>query len=412
VAADRTLRAPLDRVPRPWAARFRRIGRLAAERGLSAGLVGGCVRDLFLRRSPLDWDVVVESRSAGTSRGGRDGTVGALVKEAASDFRAEVVAHPAFLTYALRFPDGASLDVATARRETYPSPASLPVVEPASLADDFARRDFAVNAMAADLAPARWGALIDPCGGFADLRQGVLRVLHPRSFEDDPTRLFRAARYAGRYSWSLEAGTQAAAQAAVDADLPLRLSPARRRAELERLLEERDPRPALRLLSRWGAWNAWSPHWQWRPSFETAWPSPGPEPVLYGLLTLCEGSAPQEAVADLRALEFPGASAETVRRVLAWRAPLRKGGPGDAPPARLSPAESRFLRRAVGAKLVRRWGQSAPLLDGDDLRRLGYPPGPLYHEVLRSLRSARWRGEVRTRADETRHVIDNFPRKK
>src|SRR5690606_25329122 len=97
--------------------------------------------------------------------------------------------------------EGHEVDLAGARRETYPEPGALPVVEPAdSIEQDLARRDFTINAMALSLDdPAE---PIDPHGGAADLDAGLLRVLHPGSFADDPTRALRAARYAARFGFA------------------------------------------------------------------------------------------------------------------------------------------------------------------------------------------------------------------
>src|SRR5262249_56069710 len=85
-------------------------------------------------------------------------------------------------------------------------PGAVPRVLPAAIADDLKRRDFTVNAMAIELSSRDFG-LIDPLGGRLDLARRRLRVLHPLSFVEDPTRIFRAARYAARLGLSLDAAT-------------------------------------------------------------------------------------------------------------------------------------------------------------------------------------------------------------
>ena len=229
-----------DRLPAGWARRIERVGDAADARGQAAVLVGGSVRDLLLNRPPKDWDVVVE------------GAAGPVVRDVAAAEDARVESHPAFLTFAIHFKDGTSLDVATARTETYARPGALPTVRPAALAEDFARRDFTVNAMACRATPADRGRLEDPLGGRADLDRGLVRALHPKSFEDDPTRLYRAARYAARYGWSVEPDTAGWIDRAVREDRPALLSPVRRRNELFHLLEEDRPLAALQLLETWG----------------------------------------------------------------------------------------------------------------------------------------------------------------
>src|SRR5918994_4949551 len=161
-----------------------------AAAGLPAYLVGGAVRDLLLGEARADLDVAVE------------GEIGSLTEALGG----ELVEHERFATASVRV-GGLHVDIARARAETYPSPGALPEVRPAPIADDLARRDFTINAMAVPLAGEP--DLIDPHGGLADLREGLMRVLHELSFIDDPTRALRAARYAARLGFGLEPGTRA-----------------------------------------------------------------------------------------------------------------------------------------------------------------------------------------------------------
>ncbi len=194
-------------------------------------LVGGAVRDLLLGRGRSDVDLVV---------------VGDAAALAARLGAAKTVEHERFATAKVEL-DGHQVDIATARAETYPQPGALPEVEPATeIETDLARRDFTINAMAVPLRGAV--SLIDPYGGRADLEAGVLRALHARSFIDDPTRALRAARYAARFGFGLEPGTEG----------PLRrtdletVSDDRRRADLLRLAAEPEPARGFELLAAWG----------------------------------------------------------------------------------------------------------------------------------------------------------------
>src|SRR5439155_10069056 len=137
-------------------------------------------------------------------------------------------------------------DLAAARSEAYPHPGALPEVRPASLIDDFARRDFTLNAMAVPMTGEP--RLIDPHGGLADLERGLLRTLHPGSMLDDPTRALRAARYAGRYGLRPEPET---AHQICAADLST-VSADRVEAELRRLAAEERPRRGLEIAGEWG----------------------------------------------------------------------------------------------------------------------------------------------------------------
>jgi tRNA nucleotidyltransferase (CCA-adding enzyme) len=193
-------------------------------------LVGGAVRDLLLGRGRVDVDLVVEGDAA----------------TLAERLGAEVRSHERFATAKVRL-DGHEVDIASARSERYPQPGALPVVEAAAtVEEDLGRRDFTVNAMAIPLAGAP--RLIDPHGGQADLTAKRLRVLHPRSFEDDPTRAIRAARYAARFGFELEPETERLLRT-TDLDT---VSADRREAEMLRLAAEPSAPEAYRLLGEWG----------------------------------------------------------------------------------------------------------------------------------------------------------------
>jgi tRNA nucleotidyltransferase (CCA-adding enzyme) len=201
----------------------------AAAGGAPVYAVGGPVRDLLRGAPSRDADLAVEGDA-----------VGLAGRLAAALGGARVTIHRAFGTAVVRGP-GVRIDIAATRRERYPRPAALPIVEPAGIGDDLARRDFTVNALAAALTGRRFGEVLDPFGGRADLASGVLRVLHPASFRDDPTRLFRAVRYAARLGLTIDAATDALAREAIAAALVGELSGARVRAELVALLGESVP---------------------------------------------------------------------------------------------------------------------------------------------------------------------------
>ncbi len=192
---------------------------VARREGVDAYLVGGLVRDLLLARPTRDLDLVV------IGEGPR------FAAALAAELEGRLRRHPRFLTAEIELARGSVLDVATARSESYSAPAALPEVQPASLEEDLARRDFSVNALAMPLddEPPR---LIDPLGGLADLERGSLRVLHPGSFHDDPTRAFRGARFEKRLGFAMQPETLALLAEALAAGVLDRLSGSRLRAEL------------------------------------------------------------------------------------------------------------------------------------------------------------------------------------
>ncbi len=222
MSADPSLTAALGRIPLE--------GLREALRNVDAFLVGGSVRELARGVQPTgDLDVAV------------DGDLDPILEHLGLPARR----HARFETATVDL-DGQGVDLARTRAESYPHPGALPVVEPAGIDRDLARRDFTVNSMAVRLhGPVE---LLDPFGGEADLRSGVLRVLHDRSFIDDPTRSIRAARYSARLGLAPDEKTLALLRA-TDLDT---ISADRRDAELARLASEDEAAEGFGLLSEWG----------------------------------------------------------------------------------------------------------------------------------------------------------------
>jgi tRNA nucleotidyltransferase (CCA-adding enzyme) len=223
---------------------LRDVGAAAARCGADAWAVGGAVRDAVLEHPNKDLDVTVCGDAM---------SVAAALRDA---WGAEMEGHAAFSTATLRRADGFLVDIVRARSEAYPTPGALPVITPDGLDADLRRRDFSINAMAASLGAEDFGALTDPVGGMDDLLERRLRILHPGSFVDDPTRLFRAARYATRYGLRPDDATDAAARTAVASGALATVSHDRIRREIERTCEERHWAAALAWLNTWGIWEA------------------------------------------------------------------------------------------------------------------------------------------------------------
>jgi len=241
---------------------LRVAGKVGEGLGTPAYAVGGFVRDLLTGAAPPDLDLpdvdlVVEG----------DGVV--FARRLAEEIGGTVLVHRSFGTASIeagRAPAGAGLDgvalgrvdVASARREHYPAAGALPEVEPAELLEDLRRRDFSVNAMALALAPDRFGRLLDPLGGQADVRRRRLRALHPLAFVEDPTRVFRGARYASRLGFRPDTATLAAIRLAVERRDYVALSGQRLWREVELAAAEPRARRVFEQLVRWKAPNLWN----------------------------------------------------------------------------------------------------------------------------------------------------------
>jgi tRNA nucleotidyltransferase (CCA-adding enzyme) len=211
-------------------------------------LVGGSVRDILLGEPNFDVDIVVE------------GDAIALANALANKLDGRVRAHRTFGTAVVLFGDDERVDVVTARSESYHAPAVLPTVEPGTIDEDLHRRDFTINAMAVSLEGDAVGELVDPFGGRADLDAGRIRILHDRSFIDDPTRILRAIRYEDRYGFRMDDDTVRLARECIATGHVGDLSGARLRDELEALLSEGDVSHAIPRLSELGAEREVHPH--------------------------------------------------------------------------------------------------------------------------------------------------------
>ncbi len=328
-------------------------------------LVGGAVRDLLLGGGRADLDVVVV------------GELAALADELGAETLSE---HERFATAKVRLGEH-ELDIARARSETYPHPGALPEVSPAGgIEADLARRDFTINAMAIPLR--RTAKLIDPHGGLADLERGKLRVLHAGSFADDPTRAIRAARYAARFGFDLDAETTELIRGA-DLDA---VSADRRRAELLRLAAEPTAPRGLALLAGWGLVE----------------PREG-------------GVALADKVAELLGTPLWSEIAERDEVVLAaalgpvggerelGAARPRRPSEGQRLAAGGSPVEL-VLARAMGAEwlddYLAEWRSVRLRIDGDDLLAAGVPPGPAIGRGLDAALRMRLDGEIAGREQE------------
>lgn len=225
------------------------IGQIASQGGMRAYIVGGGVRDWLMGHEETeDLDIVVEGNGIDLARIiGR--TLGGAV-EAHQQFGTAAVLLPASrqpsthgrgVTGGVPAPRTVRVDVATARTETYPKPAAYPRVSPGTLKEDLARRDFTINAIAMAITPGQVGTLVDPFHGSRDIQGKVLRVLHPRSFLDDPSRMLRGVRFAQRFGLRWEPATAWAARQAIAAGALGWLNAGRLRKELNRLCDEPNP---------------------------------------------------------------------------------------------------------------------------------------------------------------------------
>lgn len=218
-------------------------GQLASGLGFHAYLVGGPLRDLILGRANLDLDITVEGQ-------------GIRLAEIFADLyqTKNITRYQAFKTATVELSKGLIIDFATARCETYARGGAFPKVMASDIKDDLFRRDFTINAVASSINPENWGKIVDPFGGLNDLSAMRIRVLHPRSFIDDPTRILRAARFKARLGFSMEKKTLQYLQKAVSEGALETIKPQRYKKEFDKILKERRSKEAIQCLKKWGAY--------------------------------------------------------------------------------------------------------------------------------------------------------------
>lgn len=332
-------------------------------------LVGGGVRDLLLGRSSRDLDVVSET------------PVGPLGSALHAELGGRLACHDAFLTCTLTLPD-LTLDLATARTEHYARPGALPTVTPGTLQSDLFRRDFSVNTFAVALSDP--GTLLSVPGAGEDLEHRLLRILHEHSFSDDPTRVVRGARLAGRLGFDYDLQTRGALGVALAAGVHRHVNPSRLKNELFLTLAERNVAPAVTHLAASGALGAFY--------------GLTDTPLVTRLDALRrEQNVPDESYLLALLLELPDTEAATFVKTFGL-------------PERLLTAKKRLQANPNDAKtlaehpLAQALGVASPpvylRVRGSDVLSLGLPAGPEVGRVLNLLEQARRAGRVASFADE------------
>jgi tRNA nucleotidyltransferase (CCA-adding enzyme) len=373
-----------------------------------AYLVGGAVRDLLRGDRGVDLDVAVEDDATAVAR-----TVAVRV-------HGEARLHARFGTATVRGP-GLLVDLATTRRERYVRPGALPEVEPASLDEDLARRDFGINAMALALSGDELGHLIDPHGGRADLETGTVRILHEGSFLDDPTRLLRAVRYEARLGFRMDRETEALAREAIEGGALATVSGHRIADELMDLLREVEVARAVERMADLGLDRALDP------SLEAD------ADLVASAALACSECGADRGLAALAALVAsdpeglaPWVDSLGLTRSDRWRvlaaarqapglvAPLR----GELPPSavhallRCEPPETLSLALAMGAParpVLRFLAELRSVhleITGNDLLDAGVPSSPAIGRALDEVLRMKLDGEIAGRADELAAALE------
>ena len=412
-----------ERIPHRLRDALKAVGEVADDSGFKAYLVGGIVRDLILRVANLDIDIVVEGD--GITFGGM------LVKKLGGRMKT----HQKFGTAVVILPDGLKLDIATARLEYYESPAAMPTVELSSIKKDLYRRDFTINTLAVRLNKKRYGELLDFFGGLRDIKEKNIRILHNLSFVEDPTRVFRALRFEQRLDFHLSKHTENLVKTAVNMKLFNKLTGERIYAELLLMFSEAEPLKVLRRMKELDLLRFIHPNLKATAEAERLFVDIGETLAWFRLLYL-EVKSEKWFVYFLGFLDRlnDGAAGETLER-LAVPPRIRKRvreardqyrdvmyelyKRPKLSPSRvydlLQPLEIDTIllmmakaRRESAKKHISLYlthlRDVTVTLTGDDLIRMGIPPGPRYKKILTGLLDAKLDGAVKNREEEIEYV--------
>jgi tRNA nucleotidyltransferase (CCA-adding enzyme) len=438
-----TAKIPLERLdealPEDLRIFWPRAAQSAAARNWDLYLVGGAVRDLLLSKDRAvivpDLDLVVSGSPATP--------VGAAI-DLARDLQAfypesRLADRPLFQTATLHCgPAGPVIDLATARIETYAYSGSHPTVTAGSIYQDLQRRDFTINAMALRLTGPEAGEIVDFFGGMADLEARLLRVLHDRSFQDDPTRLWRGVRFLVRLglSWAPETERQwqetlASGVFAATLDQYEKVPSLQTRllAELKYLLTHDQWRSGIRHLQEMNGWQCLHPNLEInadthlrleRLELQGALLELPPawlmrlETILAGLNLLDRQIAAEQLQLPVESVQRLS-QLEVVERVLV----LVAGGKPSAISLALVPYSMVLLFQAMlwlggeGSALIWQyltdWSRVTAPLDGKDLKALGYPPGAMYKVMLQDLMGAARDGVVVDRQSALDFLGRHYP---
>jgi tRNA nucleotidyltransferase (CCA-adding enzyme) len=366
-------------------------------------LVGGAVRDLLLGGVPFDLDLVVEEDAAAL----------------AAALGGKLVVHDRFGTSTVRL-DGFAYDIGRARRETYAHPGALPDVVPAPLEEDLLRRDFTLNSIAIALGGDRPGELQAAPRGLEDLEARRLRVLHDRSFIDDPTRLFRMVRYARRLGFEIEPHTRTLAGEAIDGGAIATVSGPRVGAELRLLARERDPVAALLGLRDLGLDRAVHPGFGLadealaRRALELVPADGRPDRLALGVASLGVPAAELPRLLDSLAFEAEDRDAivatasrahELADALAAAEAPSSIGVAATGAPPELVALAGALGPERPARDWLERLRHVRLAIDGRDLLAAGVPEGPAIGRGLRAALAAKLDGAVCGREEELAEAL-------
>jgi tRNA nucleotidyltransferase (CCA-adding enzyme) len=415
-----------ERLDKETLVKLSAIGDLADRMGYHAYLVGGFVRDLLLRIENFDIDIVIEG----------DGIL--FAEEMAKVLKVKVRQHKEFATAKVIYPDGFKIDIATARLEYYKAPAALPIVEHSSLKLDLHRRDFTINTLAISLNKNAFGQLLDFFSAQRDIKEKTIRVLHSLSFVEDPTRVFRAIRFEHRFGFHIGKHTLSLIKNAVKMNFLSKIQGKRIWTELTLILGEEEPEKVLkrlqdldllkfiygrltfdkekerlfvqmRMVSKW---------------YDLLYRGKQSNKVEFYILGLTDGLKDEDVLGFCkttemseplrkRVLDDSRAIKETMLKFLFQLSAMKKSAifrqmeplSEEAKLFIMAKTRSDEVKKII-SNYITYADSLKPSLTGKDLKNMGIREGPIFKEILESLKEAKIDRGLKTREDEIGFISD------
>lgn len=407
-----------DRLPKKYFLILEEVGLLADELGMNAYIVGGFVRDLLMRNANYDVDIVIEG----------DATV--VARTYAGRKEAKVSVHEKFKTAVVILQSGDRVDFATARTEYYDFPAAAPEVESSSIKNDLYRRDFSINSLAVQINDKDFGKLIDFFGGQKDIKDKKVRVLHNLSFVDDPSRVFRAIRFAVRFDFEIGPHTKKLLKHSVNLNLIDRIAGGRLFQELKYILSEDNYMDALEIMDEYDLFKYFTEKEVFNTgkfdklenlekiySWYTFQFSEVCDEIYKSRFCVLFSNLTFKEIVNLgERFNFSGKMRDDIIKGLlkTKNVVLKITKIKDITPSKiyrlLSPLSNEYIF-SVGALLsqkddylikdyLTKYKNITLTIDGNDLKRLGYKPSKFFGEVLEKLLDLKLDGYINTKEDE------------
>lgn len=394
---------------------LRDIGKVAREIGCRAFIVGGVVRDILMGRKNLDIDILVEGDATN------------LLREYGKLKKFSYFTYPEFLTGYVKIPNGVKIDFATARREVYDYPGAYPRIEITDVREDLLRRDFSINTLIVEITEGSFGILYDYFGGTIDIKEKRIRVLHPVSFVEDPIRILRAVRFAGRFGFKLDKESEKLLRSAVKNNLLNFAPPGRVKLELELTFNEERVLEILSLMEDYRILNSIL-------EIDTI-----PNPILYRLqkvkdmvvmfreffsvepsktfvylITLLSSKPAEKSYLILKNYHFDR-EAKYLQKILWYVLKLAEGFSPEVvlqllkEPMDILITVAVLSEDSITSKIVEMCKKSKnPLITGRDLIELGLKPSNIFKSILEDVNIRYIQGKLKTKEDGIKYIKEEY----